>query len=945
MGKILGFIVLVCLLAATSVWGAGFADDFDRPDGEVGNGWSTQADGTITVEIVDGEVLIAGAQGTDWVRSGLSRDVAGETRIAFDFKADNSFNVHIHIDDADTSAFFEPYWPPGSSCQYANSEDGSWPGWTALADSGMIANEYNTVVVEQVDSMIVLTLNGVEIGSFANSGLTTFGNILIASDSAAGTDGSLHIDNVVIGTVIEGTAKDPSPAPGTADIPGDVVLGWIPGETAVAHDVYFGTVSEDVNAATRANPLGVLVSQGQAGTTYDPDGPLDFGQTYYWRVDEVNATPGNTVIAGTVWSFTVEPFVYLLENIVATASSSEFGAGPENTVNGSGLDAAGQHSIDAADMWLTNATGEQPTWIQYKFDNVYKLYEMSVWNYNVQFELVLGFGFKDVTVESSIDGIEWTALGDYEFAQGTARAAYAANTVIALDEVAAKYIRLTANGNWGGMLPQLGLSEVQFLYKPVVAREPMPADGATDVDLDLTLQWRTGREVAVHDVYLSNDLDAVADGTALVDSVDQSRYAAGGLTLGETYYWKVDEVNEAATPSVWEGNTWTFSTLESLVVEDFESYDDEDNVIYETWLDGWVNDTGATVGYLEAPFAERAIVRGGRQSMPLFYDNVGVTTSEADYEPTLSNWTTNGIQSLSLYFHGTAGNTGQLYIKINNTKVAYDGDAADLSKAMWQPWNIDLSTVGNVSSVNSLTIGIEGAGASGVVYIDDIRLYPEVPVLLTPVAPDDTGLVAHYALDGNTNDSSGNGFNGVVSGDPVYGDGVDGQAISLDGLDDYVAIDSVGITGAAARTIAGWAKADTASIPAWTDVFGFTGPSANGQHFDIQAVGDTGTTTLGYYGLHRNGWEQDIVPIDLEWHHLAATFDGTTVSWYGDGRPIGSQAVDDVATPGTVRIGKREDNDNYFPGSVDEILIYDRALSAEEIAWLAGRREPVHTPF
>jgi F5/8 type C domain len=724
MGKIQRFAVLVCILLATQAWGAGFLDDFDRPDGEVGNGWSTQTDGTITVEIVDGEVLIAGEQGTDWARAGISRDAEGESRIAFDFKADDSFNVHIRIGDADTSAFFEPYWPPGSACQYANSEDGSWPGWTTLADSGMIAGEYNTVVVEQEGTTLTLTLNGEVVGTFPNSNLTTLGSILIASDSAAGTNGSLHIDNVQIGTFIAGTAKDPSPGHGATDVPGDVVLGWAPGADAVAHDVYFGTVSEDVNSASRANPLDVLVSQGQAATTYTPDGLLDFGQTYYWRVDEVNAAPDSTIFKGDVWSLTVEPFVYLLENIVATASSSETGAGPENTVNGSGLDAAGQHSINAADMWLTDAVGEQPTWIQYEFDNVYKLHEISVWNYNVQFELVLGFGFKDVTVESSVDGIEWTALGDYEFAQGTARAAYAANTVIALDEVAAKYIRLTANGNWGGMLPQFGLSEVQFLYKPVVARDPVPADAATDVDLDLTLQWRSGREVAVHDVYLSTDRDAVDAGTALVDSVEESRYAAGGLTLGETYYWKVDEVNEAATPGVWEGNVWAFSTLEFLVVEDFEGYDNEDNVIYESWIDGWVNDTGSTVGYLEAPFAETTIVRSGRQSMPLFYDNAGVATSEAEYEPTLRNWTASGVQSLSLYFYGAEGNTGQLYVKINGVKVTYDGDVADIATAQWLPWNIDLAGVGNVGNVSNLTIGIEGAGATGVVYIDDVRLYP-----------------------------------------------------------------------------------------------------------------------------------------------------------------------------------------------------------------------------
>ena len=44
--------------------------------------------------------------------------------------------------------------------------------------------------------------------------------------------------------------------------------------------------------------MGVLVSQGQDANTYDPAGLLDFGQTYYWRVDEVNAPPDSTLYQG-----------------------------------------------------------------------------------------------------------------------------------------------------------------------------------------------------------------------------------------------------------------------------------------------------------------------------------------------------------------------------------------------------------------------------------------------------------------------------------------------------------------------------------------------------------------------------------------------------------------------------------------------------------------------
>ena len=61
-------------------------------------------------------------------------------------------------------------------------------------------------------------------------------------------------------------------------------------------------------------------------------------------------------------------------------------------------------------MFQGKPSGDLPFYIQYEFDAVYKLHEMLVWNYNVAFELILGFGFKDTTVEYSVDGAEWTVL-------------------------------------------------------------------------------------------------------------------------------------------------------------------------------------------------------------------------------------------------------------------------------------------------------------------------------------------------------------------------------------------------------------------------------------------------------------------------------------------------------------------------------------------------------
>ncbi len=472
-----------------------------------------------------------------------------------------------------------------------------------------------------------------------------------------GADGGTRLQGEVGGAPVG--ARDPSPADEAVDVWRDAVLSWTPGALAAGHNVYLGTSLDDVTAASVLNPLGVLAGLNQSATSYDPPGHLAFDQTYYWRIDEVNAPPDSTVHAGNVWSFIVEPFARRIEGILATASSSNTGVGPENTVNDSGLNENGQHSTLDTAMWLSAKDGPQPTWIQYEFDRTYKLHEMWVWNYNMLIEPAVGLGFKDVTVEYSIDGTDWTVLGDRLFEQGAGADAYAHNTTVSFGGVAARFVRLTARSNWGDLLSQYGLSEVQFFYIPTQPVAPDPASGATGVEVDALLGWRAGREAASHQVSLSTEQDAVASGTAPVETVDASSYDPGPLDLGKTYYWKVSEVNDAETPALWEGDVWSFTTKEYFVVDDFESYNDEENQgtrIYETWLDGWTvtPKNGSTVGNWDPPFAEQTIVHGGTQSMPTEYNNVNTPFySEVERSwDTVQDWTLNGADTLVLYFRG-----------------------------------------------------------------------------------------------------------------------------------------------------------------------------------------------------------------------------------------------------------------------------------------------------
>ena len=767
-------------------------------------------------------------------------------------------------------------------------------------------------------------------------------------------------------------AGDPDPAAEMTDVLRDVILSWTPGEFAATHDVYLGTIFGDVNDASRTNPRGVLASQDQPATTYDPPGRLDFGQTYYWRIDEVNAPPDSAIYKGAVWSFTTEPVAYPVAGpaITATASSSAAGQGPENTVNGSGL-ADDLHSDELTAMWTTAVGATGPAWIQYEFDSVLKLHQMWAWNHNGLLEPAIGFGCKDVSVEYSLDGTDYTALGTtHEFARAPGKAGYAHNTIVDFGGVTAKYVRLTVNSNWGGILAQYGLSEVRFFSIPVLAREPSPVSGATDVGVDAALNWRAGREAAKHNVYLSTDEQAVIDGTAPAGTVTSPSYTSS-LDLAGTYYWRIDEVNDVETPPTWQGDLWNFSTQEYLVVDDFESYNDIEagkegsHLVYETWIDGFGTTTnGSTIGYTEAfqPSMESSTVYDGKQSVPLFYNNTTaslseVTASAANLQAGL-DWSKHSIKGLTLRFFGDPANAlQQLYVKINGRKVTYDGSAENLRRAGWQMWYVDLASLGvNLSNVTTLAIGLERIGTlggQGMILLDGIRLYAYDRQLITPVDPGTVNLQAQYLFEGNANDSSGKGRNGTIQGGPLFVPGKVGQAISLDGIDDYVTITGYkGILADASGvqqpfTIAAWVKTTESgdrTIASWG-----TNTSMLRVDFRLAAsklrVEHGAGNVVGRTALN-----------DDNWHHVALTMTrGATVSYpevqlWLDGKddtsPSTTAAAFSITAGVDMAIGYRATAAaRYFLGAIDDVRLYDRALSAEEMAWVAGQTLPVDKPF
>jgi hypothetical protein len=454
-------------------------------------------------------------------------------------------------------------------------------------------------------------------------------------------------------------ASNPYPADKATDVLRDVVMTWVP-PFACKHNVYFGTNFSDVNSATISSPL--CVSKNQDANSYDPTptgGLLEFGKTYYWRVDEVNTTENKTY-QGDTWTFTAEPVSYpVTAKIIATASASRTAAeDPCNTVNGSGL-TGDLHNVNNKAMWVTpkvSLGGKLPQWIKYEFDKVYKLDQMWVWNYNVSNEDSLGYGAKDVTIDYSVDGGNWAPLGNFEFADGDTSDTYAHNTEVPFKGIAAKFVRLTITSSW--MSPAItGLSEVRFYHIPVWAREPKPATGATGIDpTRAKLSWRPGREAVTHNVLIGTDPNAL---TAAGSSATPS-FTPTMLGFGTKYYWRVDEVNAATSPSLWTGDAWDFTTPNFRMIDDMESYTDvKGQAIFNVWVDGYGSTSnGGLIGY-DPPAAcmEKTIKNSGSQSAPFRYGQNSAPISEASLSfTTPQDWTIAKADTLRIWVQGRTDN-------------------------------------------------------------------------------------------------------------------------------------------------------------------------------------------------------------------------------------------------------------------------------------------------
>jgi len=361
-------------------------------------------------------------------------------------------------------------------------------------------------------------------------------------------------------------------------------------------------------------------------------------------------------------------------------------------------------------------------------------------------------------------------------------------------------------------------------------------------------------------------------------------------------------------------------------------------------------------------------------------------------DPT-QDWTEAGVKTLTLFFYGRPANptTETMFCRIEDSssnlsaRVNYGDqlgeDMSDVQLEEWQEWNIPLSSFSGVdlTSVSKLRIGFGPENPTpnsediiGLVYFDDIRLYPpkcvpaygppydfsgncvvdmaDVAIMAEqwlrtdaclPVQAPPTGPVGWWKLDGSAVDSSGNGNHGTPEGNYSWVAGKIGGAIEFSGDGGRVLIppdSSLDLTTEV--TLAAWINIsqmppDGARIivKGWDD--------DDRESYCIE-LGDE--ERIGFFVRDPNGENyavdsQDEMPRN-EWIHVAGTYDGNAVRCYINGQLDNEDTVGSfsllVDANLAAAIGNRVDaNDRAFIGKIDDARIYNYALSDENIAYIA----------
>jgi hypothetical protein len=298
-----------------------------------------------------------------------------------------------------------------------------------------------------------------------------------------------------------------------------------------------------------------------------------------------------------------------------------------------------------------------------------------------------------------------------------------------------------------------------FMIPPKTAYFPDPTDNAESVDVDVQLSWTTGFGAKLHTVYFGDNFDDVSNAAGGLPQ-GTITYTPGTLKMARTYYWRVDEFDAVDT---YKGDVWSFITQGAVgSLDPANGAVDVTQTPVLTWAPGLGASHEVYFGADEASLELKGSGNLGSESYDpgqlewdtTYYWRVDEANNANADSPwtgplwsfTTANfliiddftsnrdWTVNGVNTLTIWFRGDTANAVEPMYVVLNGSAGVDSDNPDAAQInRWTEWNIDLTRFAdqgvNLGNVTSITLGLGNrsnpvAGGSGMMYFDDIRLYP-----------------------------------------------------------------------------------------------------------------------------------------------------------------------------------------------------------------------------
>jgi len=337
----------------------------------------------------------------------------------------------------------------------------------------------------------------------------------------------------------------------------DGYFGWLPGETV-----------DDLNAnMDREGQLYIASSDGTWDGPWDPLAPF----IYKYVEGDFIATVQVTDYAGTADAWVTHNDGGLMARASKADPNDEAGPG-EDWV-----------SIDYFPIWnCGNFLWSANNNVRREHGHNGKAFDLDPW-------LQLERSGNSFHLRTSADGVTWTEM---------------ANSPLTRDD-------------FDGLPLQVGLRQAVYNsgnygyaafddFSIVVVRRfkaytPAPTDVAVNVDPNQDLTWSPGVKAEFHDVYFGTSFDEVNNADTSTTGIYKGRqsetsYEPGTLTLGETYYWRIDEVNEADGDSPWRGPVWSFR-IKMLIASDPGPRDGAECIPLDTTL-SWTGGAEATAHWV-----------------------------------------------------------------------------------------------------------------------------------------------------------------------------------------------------------------------------------------------------------------------------------------------------------------------------------------------------------